>query len=162
MGQGEVVWLRHETVDNLLMSVVGVVFTVNILLLSGVVAGLTSAIDVLVILGWIVLMVGALLVILSFLTLRRCGMDTLIDVGVYEVVRHPMYVGGMIMFVSHILFGQSIIIAFTTSVGICCCYLLVRLEDQRLIQRFGLEYEQYMSEVPGVNLLQGLMRALRK
>ena len=156
------VGLRRETVDNLLMSVVGAVFAVNILLLSGVTAEATLAIEVLVILGWIVLVVGALLVILSFVALRRRGVDNLIDFGVYRVVRHPMYVGGMMMFVSHVLFGQSIVIGFTTLIGLCCCYLLVRSEELRLIDKFGLEYEKYMLKVPGVNLFLGAVKALRQ
>ena len=156
------VGLRRETVDNLLMSVVGAVFAVNILLLSGVTAEATLAIEGLVILGWIVLVVGALLVILSFVTLRRRGVDNLIDFGVYRVVRHPMYVGGMMMFVSHVLFGQSIVIGLTTLIGLCCCYLLVRSEELRLIDKFGLEYEKYMLKVPGVNLFLGAVKALRQ
>ena len=144
------------------MSVVGVVFVANILLLSGAITEVPPATEVLLILGWVVLVVGALLVILSFVTLRRRGVGELINVGVYKVVRHPMYVGGMMMFISHILFGQSIIIGLSTFIGLCCCYLLVRSEDLRLIEKFGLEYEEYMSKVPGVNLLLGLVRALQE
>ena len=154
--------MRRETADNLLMSVVGVVFVANILLLSGAITEVLPAIEVFLILGWVVLVVGALLVILSFVTLRRRGVGELINVGVYKVVRHPMYVGGMMMFISHILFGQSIIIGLSTFIGLCCCYLLVRSEDLRLIEKFGLEYEEYMSKVPGVNLLLGLVRALQE
>ena len=157
-----VVGLRRETVDNLLMSVVGAVFAVNILLLSGVTTEVTPALDVLVILGWIVLVAGALLVILSFVTLWRRGRDSLISFGVYKIVRHPMYVGGMMMFVSHVLFGQSIVIGFSTLIGLCCCYLLVRSEELRLIDKFGLEYEKYMLKVPGVNLFLGVAKALRQ
>ena len=153
--------MRRETVDNLLMSVVGVVFAVNVLLLSGVAIEITPAIGVLVILGWLMLVVGGLLVILSFVTLRRCGVDILINFGVYKVVRHPMYVGGMMMFVSHVLFAQTMVIGFTTLIGLCCCYLLVRSEDLRLIEKFGLEYEKYVLKVPGVNLLLGVVKALR-
>ena len=160
--RGEVLGLRQRTVDNLLMSVVGVVFAVNILLLSGVATKATPAIEALVILGWIVLVAGALLVILSFVTLRRSGIDNLVNVGVYKVVRHPMYVGGMMMFISHALFGQSVVIGLSTFVGLCCCYLLVRLEDLKLIEKFGRQYEKYALEVPGVNLLLGLARALRR
>ena len=153
--------MKRETADNLLMSVVGVVFSVNILLLSGVTTEVTPAIEALMILGWIALVAGALLVALSLVTLRKRGVDNLINVGVYRIVRHPMYVGGMIMFVSHVLFGQSIIIGLSTFVGLCCCYLLIRSEDHRLIEKFGREYEQYMSKVPGVNLLLGVGRAIR-
>ena len=153
--------MKRETADNLLMSVVGVVFSVNILLLSGVTTEVTPAIEALMVLGWIALVAGALLVALSFVTLRKRGVDNLINVGVYRIVRHPMYVGGMMMFVSHVLFGQSIVIGLSTFVGLCCCCLLIRSEDHRLIEKFGREYEQYMSKVPGVNLLLGVGRALR-
>lgn len=153
--------MKWETRDNVLMSIVGIVFFLNMLLLSNVVMDVGSSIEELVFLGWAILLVGALLVILSVLSLRRNGTSSLNRKGVYGVVRHPMYVGGMVMFLSHVCFGQDWIVAVSTFVGMCCCYLLILSEDQKLVAKFGEEYRQYMHEVPGLNFLTGMTRVLR-
>lgn len=151
--------MRRETVDNVLMAVLGIVFLLNMLILSGILSTVNPTIGWLLAVGWVALIVGAALVVLSIVSLKRKGRENLIDVGVYGVVRHPMYAGGMLLFVSHIFFGQDWLIALSTVVGLCCCYLLTLSEDRRLIERFGQDYRRYMSRVPRINLASGMTRA---
>jgi protein-S-isoprenylcysteine O-methyltransferase Ste14 len=154
--------MTRDTKDNILMSIVGIVFLLNMLLLSNVLVRTAPAIEELVVLGWTLLVVGALFVILSVLTLRKKGITSFTDSGVYGIVRHPMYVGGMMMFLSHIFFGQDWIIAVSTLVGVYCCYLLIQSEDQQIVEKFGDEYGRYMQTVPRTNFIVGIMRVLRR
>ena len=154
--------MRRETKDNVLMGVVSATFLVNLLLLGGLLVDIEVRSVGLLLLGWAVLAVGAALVVLSLVTLRRRGTGALVRDGVYGVVRHPMYVGGMVMFISHPFFGQHWTVAVSSAVGTMCCYMLVRSEDQRLMEKFGDSYTEYMREVPGVNFLRGMVRGVRR
>lgn len=148
--------------DDILMSIVGIVFLLNILLLSSVFIDMAPSEEVLTVLGWAVLIVGASFVVLSVLTLRRYGTKTLTDRGIYGIVRHPMYLGGMAIFFSHILFGQHWMIAVSTLVGLFCCLLIVQSEDQQIVAKFGPEYKQYMMRVPRLNFVGGIIRSTRR
>lgn len=153
--------MRREIKDNLLMGIIGIVFFLNMLLLNIPVLDVVPVIAGLLVVGWIVLGIGALFVILSVVTLRRKGTADVTDSGVYGIVRHPMYLGGMVMFLSHIFFGQNWIIIVSTVVGMVCCYLLIRSGDQRNIEKFGDDYKRYMQKVPRMNFAVGILRLLR-
>ena len=110
--------------------------------------------------GYTILGIGALFFILSVFTLRRKGTSNVIDSGIYGIVRHPMYLGAMVMFFSHILLGQNWIVAISTIIAIVCCYLIIQFGDQRNIGRFGNGYKLYMQKVPRANFLLGIIRLL--
>ncbi|MBN1677728.1 MAG: isoprenylcysteine carboxylmethyltransferase family protein [Candidatus Thermoplasmatota archaeon] len=154
--------MNRRTKDNVLMGILGFIFFLNILLLNNFLNTIGSVIEELILLGWILLGIGALLVVLSALTLIRKGTDNLVEGGIFGIVRHPMYVGGMVLFISHIFFGQNLIIAFSSLVAAYCCYLLVRSEDKQITERFGDRYRLYAQRVPMMNLAVGIARRLRR
>lgn len=150
--------MKRETKDNLLMIIIGIVFFLNMLLLQ-----FASPILVeLFYLGWIILGIGALFVVLSVLKLRGKGTSRVTDSGIYGIVRHPMYLGGLIMFLSHFFFGQNWMIAVNTLIGILCCYQSILSGDQRNLEKFGEDYKQYMERVPRINFISGIVRVVRK
>ncbi len=67
--------------------------------------------------------------------------------GTYSLVRHPLYLGGMLL-----LWGNPVMttVALTGST-FATAYFIVggRLEEQKLIEEFGDEYREYMKEVSG-------------
>jgi len=148
--------MEREAKDNILMFIIGVVFFLNIIVINL----FPSIIEELVTVGYAIL--GALFFVLSVFTLRRKGTSNIVDSGIYGIVRHPMYLGAMIMFFSHIFFGQNWIVAISTIVGIVCCYLIILSGDEKNIEKFGDDYKRYIQKVPRVNLLLGLIRLLRK
>ena len=87
-----------------------------------------------VLFGYIVLTIGAIFVILSTLTIRQKGLNTLIDQGVYGIIRHPMYSGAFIMFSSHPLMIQHYFIIITTIIALVIMYFIIQLEDQKNIE----------------------------
>ena len=147
--------MGRETKDNVLMVIVGIAFILNIIFINL----FPPTIEELVLLGYIILGVGALFFILSIYTLRRKGTGNVVDTGIYGVVRHPMYIGAIVMFFSHIFFGQNWIVGISTIVGIVCCYLIILSVDQRNIEKFGDEYRLYMQSVPRMNLLLGIVKS---
>ena len=149
--------MKRETKDNILMTILGVTFFLNIIainLFPPIIEGLVAG-------GYTTLGIGAVFYVLSVLTLRRKGVSRIVDSGIYCVVRHPMYLGAMIMFFSHIFLSQSWIVAIGTIVAIVCCYLIILSGDERNIEKFGDGYKRYMQKVPRINFVLGIIRLLR-
>ena len=150
--------MRRETKDNILMIILGITFFLNIIAINL----FLPTIEELVVVGYTILGVGALLYILSVFTLRRKGVSNIVESGIYGIVRHPMYLGAMLMFFSHIFLGQNWIVAIGTIVAIVCCYLIILSGDQRNIEKFGDDYRHYMQKVPRINFLVGVIRLLQR
>ncbi len=67
--------------------------------------------------------------------------------GTYSMVRHPLYLGGMLFF-----WGNPVMTTVDlTGTVMATLYFVVggRLEEQKLIDEFGDEYRAYMKEVSG-------------
>lgn len=147
--------------EMLLLSIVGLT-----VILNGVLMALLeppTVLDELRILAWIPFGIGCALVILSIVALRSKGTEAVIDTGIYAVVRHPMYLGGIFFYVYLILWAQHWIIAIIAIVGMVCVYLTMRIEEEeRCIEKFGDAYRRYMQAVPRANLLAGVTRMLQR
>ena len=150
--------MRRETKDNILMILLGIAFFMNIIAINLFPPTIEELVDV----GWIIFGVGAFLYVLSVFTLRRKGVSSIVESGIYGIVRHPMYLGAMVMFFSHIFLGQNWIVAIGTIVAIVCCYLIILSGDQRNIEKFGDDYKRYMQKVPRMNFALGVIRLLRR
>ena len=86
--------------------------------------------------------------------------ESLVATGVYRMVRHPLYLGWILMYVAVILFNPHWIIAVLGFAGILCVYRFTLQEEAWLRERFGQSYERYMRAVPRFNLLAGAIRLL--
>jgi len=148
--------MRRETKDNVLMVILGATFFFNMIIMNL----FPPTVEKLVIVGYIILGIGALFFILSVFTLRKKGTSHVVDSGIYGIVRHPMYLGAMVMFFSHIFFGQNWIVVISTVIAIMCCYFIIKSGDQRNIEKFGEDYKIYMQKVPGMNFFAGIVRLI--
>lgn len=84
--------------------------------------------------------------------------DTFIADGIYRVVRHPLYLSGIIWNVGMVLLALStcgLSQLVTAAGGIASFWLASKTEDGYNIARFGPDYEQYVQEVPGLNFVKG-------
>jgi len=99
---------------------------------------------------------AAVLVVSSFVTLRRKGKPesgwepttVLIESGVYRVARHPLYLGSAIFTVGLMFAIQSIPATISGLVAVFCFWMASRKEDAFNIEKFGDEYREYMKKVP--------------
>ena len=122
--------------------------------------------------GWAVLAAGLGLIILPLLVLRAQGRPaegkdiaqttTLVTGGIYAVVRHPLYLGWLLMYVAVMLFSQHWLVLILGTVGMASMVQISRQEDRRLVERFGSAYKEYVAAVPALNLLAGVLRLLRR
>ena len=105
--------------------------------------------------GIIVYIVGAVLILRSRIQLGRYGDGTtklkedhqLLTKGIYNHVRHPLYLGGMI---GRFGLGLSFRGYLGTILFVLVYFILFRkrmeIEEQSLISEFGEEYEEYMKQ----------------
>ena len=123
--------------------------------------------------GWVVWTLGMILVMAPIVTFPRRGgvpkrksfvhTTRLVDTGIYGVVRHPQYLGGIFaIFMATLLLYPHLLFAALGGLGTAVVYVGCVREDRSLVQKFGDEYTQYMKRVPRVNLLLGLARLFRR
>ena len=124
------------------------------------------------IMGWIVWASGMVLVMAPIIMFPRRGSvpkgksfvhtTRLVDTGIYAVVRHPQYTGGILaIFVATLLLYPHWLFAILGISGTVTLYLSAKEEDKRLIQQFGNDYLAYMGRVPRMNLVLGIVRLWR-
>lgn len=121
--------------------------------------------------GWGVLMLSAIFSWLPIFTFRRKGnvegrgyirITTLVDSGVYAIVRHPQYLAGILMSIALPLISQHWLVAV---LGLIAALIYVQNtfdEEQGCIQKFSDEYKQYMQRVPRLNFIAGILRIFKR
>lgn len=120
-------------------------------------------IGLLLYIGWLFWIIGIILVILSYYCLYFRKATTLIDGGIYAIVRHPLYLGWILsVFVATVFLHQHWAFLAIGIPGAASIYVIARQEELSNIEKFGNDYKLYMREVPRMNLVVGVMRLLRR
>jgi protein-S-isoprenylcysteine O-methyltransferase Ste14 len=68
--------------------------------------------------------------------------------GIYRVVRHPIYLGGLVAGVAYALMANYLGVYVLAVLAIPVVYVITLLEERELTDRFGDAYRQYQREVP--------------
>jgi len=155
-----------------LMTILCIVcFPANPLTLTGVIEA--KSYPVLFIIGWVVWVFGMVLVMAPIIMFPRRGgvpegksfvnTTRLVDTGIYAIVRHPQYTGGIYaIFLTTLLWYPHWLFGVLGVIGAAVVYMSCREEDQRLIEKFGDAYRAYMKRVPRMNILLGLFHLLQR
>ena len=86
-----------------------------------------------------------------------------VSTGIYAVVRHPQYTGGIYsIFLTTLLWYPHWLFALLGAIGVILIYLSTRQEDKHLIEKFGDEYLDYKNRVPMMNIFLGIVRLLKR
>ncbi len=127
--------------------------------------------DSLMYLGWILLIFSVIVIFLAGHEFQQKGgvpkgkhlvhTTILVDSGIYSVVRHPQYLGFILVVLSLVLMSQHWLSVISGILGSVLFYIDVQQEERSNIEKFGDEYKLYMQQVPRMNLLIGLIRLLR-
>ena len=153
------------------MTILAIVcFPVNPLVLSGVLV--TGHYQMAYFVGWVVWAFGMVLVMTPIIMFPRRGgvpkgksfvnTTRLVDTGIYAVVRHPQYLGGILaIFITTLLWYPHWLFGVLGIIGAVIVYMSAKEEDQRLILQFGNDYIRYMQKVPRMNLLVGVIRLIQ-
>jgi protein-S-isoprenylcysteine O-methyltransferase Ste14 len=131
-----------------------------------------AGLDWLLYLGWAVFVIGIVIIAMNRVALKRRGRapnggawlrtTVVVDSGIYAVVRHPMYLGLILVLLATQLISQHWLTALFSVPWILFLCNAVRGEDKRNSEKFGDDYKRYMQSVPGMNLPVGLIRLLRR
>ena len=145
-------------------------FPANPLVLTGVME--VESYPALFIAGWVVWAFGMVLVMAPIVMFPRRGgvsrgksyvyTTRVVDTGIYAVIRHPQYTGGIYaIFLTTLLWYPHWLFAVLGVLGAAAVYMGCRQEDQRLIEKFGNDYAVYIKKVPGMNIFLGIIRLWR-
>jgi protein-S-isoprenylcysteine O-methyltransferase Ste14 len=166
------IWTKKNVFWSTVITILGILcFPANPLVLTVVLE--TTSYQALSIVGWVVWTFGMVLVLAPMVMFPRWGgvakgksfvhTTRLVDTGIYSVVRHPQYLGGVFaLFVATLLWYPHWLFGVLGAIATAVIYISSREEDQRLVQQFGDDYVNYMQSVPGMNLPLGLIRLLRR
>ena len=68
--------------------------------------------------------------------------------GVFNVVRHPIYLSEILLYLGLLMLSISLAATVVWIIAIVFLHYISCYEERLLLERFGDEYEQYMREVP--------------
>ena len=85
---------------------------------------------------------------LSIVFGERREIPGVIREGVFGWVRHPIYLGEILLYAGFLMLSLSIAAMVIWLAGIVFLHTISRYEERLLLARFGEEYAHYMREVP--------------
>jgi len=68
--------------------------------------------------------------------------------GVFSLVRHPIYLGAILLYLGLLVFSLSVLAAIIWVIIIVFYIHISRYEEKLLLEKFGSDYEEYVKEVP--------------
>ena len=116
------------------------------------------------------LAVAAVLIFAPFFLLWKHGriedggshMQTqaVVDRGLYALVRHPQYLGYMLLACGFALLSQHWLVVALGAIAVAAHYFQGMEEERNCLDRLGTAYELYRQRVPRFNLILGVFRKL--
>jgi len=85
----------------------------------------------------------------------------LVTNGLYGIVRHPQYTGGLLLILAMMMVSQHWIVVIAGIVALVIFYYDITREDKHLTKRYGEQYKDYMRKVPRTNFVLGIIRSIR-
>ncbi len=85
---------------------------------------------------------------LSIVFVEEREKPELIRASVFALVRHPVYLGEILVYFACLMFSVSLAAAAVWIAAILFLHYISRHEEKLLIDYFGEEYRAYMKEVP--------------
>ncbi len=79
---------------------------------------------------------------------ERREKPSIIRKGVFNIIRHPIYLSEILLYLGLLLISISLAALFVFIIGIIFLHYISRTEEKLLLAYFGEEYKKYMQEVP--------------
>ncbi len=122
--------------------------------------------------GWVILVLFFVVGYLPVSEFRKRGgvpkgksyMDTttVVDTGIYAVVRHPQFLSWILLSIALALMSQHWISVGCVVPVAVLVYMEALKADKSSIEKFGDSYRKYMQKVPRLNILVGIYRLFRR
>ena len=110
--------------------------------------------------GWIILAFGIIFLLWSSKSRKKGHVESLVESGMYAFVRHPEFLGHILIIFALIIISQHWIGLIVGAVLIVLLCLAMIEEEKRNIAKFGDAYRVYMKRVPRINLIAGIIKQI--
>ena len=116
--------------------------------------------------GWAILATGIIFLLWSSRSRKKghveegIGRESLVESGMYAFVRHPEFLGHILIIFALITISQHWISLIVGAILIVLLFLAMIEEEKRNIEKFGDAYRDYMKRVPRINLIAGIIKQI--
>lgn len=116
--------------------------------------------------GWIILAFGIIFLLWSSKSRKKGHVEedisrgALVKSGMYAFVRHPEFLGHILIIFALIVISQHWIGLIVGAILIVLLFLAMIEEEKRNIEKFGDAYRDYMKRVPRINLIAGIIKQI--
>ena len=158
-------WLAWLTFPLLFLQLIGGI-------IYGVLFGPSLGLQALFYVGWVVLVLGFLFTLPSLIYFSKRGKPVegrgimyttvLVESGTYGIVRHPQFLGVVLMMCASILVSQHWLFVLIGVPLIVSMFYWIQEAEEHLIAKFGDDYKRYMQKVPRINFVLGIIRLLQR
>jgi protein-S-isoprenylcysteine O-methyltransferase Ste14 len=100
----------------------------------------------------IIIVIGILLIVFGWRQIykaRRESQGKLVTTGIYKYVRHPQYIGFLLLTFGMLLEWPTIFTVLLWPALVVVYWRLAKEEDKEIEERFGEEFREYKRKVPG-------------
>jgi len=114
--------------------------------------------------GWVILTLGIVFLLWSSKSRKKghtednSSRKALVESGMYAFVRHPEFLGHILIIFALVIISQHLICLITGAILIVLLCLAMIEEEKRNIKKFGDSYRDYMKRVPRINLIVGIIK----
>lgn len=127
-------------------------------------------IELLAYIGWIILVFGIIVLWKSQKDFKKISKiegkswletENVVDIGIYSIIRHPMYLSFMLMAFGLIFMSQYWL---NIIIGIARIFMLyyVMIEEEKMdLEKFGSDYNYYMKRVSRLNFIKGILKKFK-
>ena len=114
--------------------------------------------------GWIIMAFGIIFLLWSSKSRKKghAGGIGLVESGMYAFVRHPEFLGHILIIFALVIISQHWINFIVGAILIVLLCLAMIEEEKRNIEKFGDAYRDYMKRVPRINLIAGIIKQIHK
>jgi len=116
--------------------------------------------------GWMILAFGIIFLLWSSKSRKKgrvekdVGGEVLVESGMYAFVRHPEFLGHILIIFALIIISQHWISVIVGAVLVALLCLAMIEEEKKNIEKFGDAYIDYMKRVPRINLIAGIIKQI--
>lgn len=118
---------------------------------------------------WIIWIPGMILVFIPFIQFPKEGKvkegesyektQKLVDSGIFSIIRHPQYTGGIWIAIAMIMPNQSVAIIIFAILAIAAFGLTIDLEEEKLVEKFGDKYRNYKKRTSACSFILGIWQS---
>jgi len=136
----------------------------GVLIISTIIHYNSANLAKLVYAGWIIMAFGIIFLLCSSKSREKGRAEGigLVESGMYAFVRHPEFLGHILIISALIIISQHWICVIVGAILIVLLCLAMIEEEKRNIEKFGNAYMDYMKRVPRINLIAGIIRQINR